>query len=162
VSCALGSVGALSRILRELAGGYMPERVPDSREADSWFSDEQLEKVVPSEIGETIQSPVPTRMVSSGEDMPHPQTEEQKRGEHRLTELADGASKRLGVSRREFMAGGGGMAACFLAMNDVFGKYFNVSKEEMFEPAAHAKNGPPSNLFVLDDQLHTTRGSLSL
>jgi hypothetical protein len=29
----------------------------------------------------------------------------------------------------------------------------------MFEPAAHAKNGPPKDLFVVDDQLHFVRGS---
>jgi len=140
----------------------MPKRVPDSREADSWFDDEQLSKVVPAEVGETIHSPVPTRMVSSGEYMPHPQTEEQRRVEHRINELVDGASKKLGVSRREFMAGSGGMAACFIAMNEVFGKFFNVSHDELFEPEAYATNGAPSNLFVLDDQLHTTRGSTSL
>ena len=29
------------------------------------------------------------------------------------------------------------MAASFIAMNEVFGKLFNVSHEEMFEPAAY-------------------------
>jgi hypothetical protein len=54
------------------------------------------------------------------------------------------------------------MAACFLAMNDVFGRFFNVSEDELYEPEAHTAAGPPKNLFVVDDQLHTTRGSLSL
>jgi hypothetical protein len=140
----------------------MPQRLPDSREADSWFSDEQLAEVEPSEIGETLQSPVPTRMVSSGEYMPHPQTDQQKRVEHRIQELAAEASKKLGINRREFLSSSGGMAACFLAMNDVFGHFFDVSRDELFEPEAHGAAGPPKDLFVVDDQLHTTRGLLSL
>jgi hypothetical protein len=140
----------------------MPQRLPDSREADSWFSDEQLAEVEPSEIGETLQSPVPTRMVSSGEYMPHPQTDQQKRVEHRIQELAAEASKKLGINRREFLSSSGGMAACFLAMNDVFGHFFDVSRDELFEPEAHGAAAPPKNLFVVDDQLHTTRGLLSL
>jgi hypothetical protein len=140
----------------------MPQRLPDSREADSWFSDEQLAEVAPSEIGETLQSPVPTRMVSSGEYMPHPQTDQQKRVEHRIQELAAEASKKLGINRREFLGSSGGMAACFLAMNDVFGHFFDVSRDELFEPEAHGAAAPPKNLFVVDDQLHTTRGLLSL
>jgi len=37
--------------------------------------------------------------------MPHPQTEQQKHVEHRIKELADMASKKLGISRRQFMSG---------------------------------------------------------
>src|SRR6267142_232321 len=152
-----------------LSGGVLPlqleanmaQRPPDTREADSWFSDEQLARVEPSETGETSLAPVPTRMVSSGEYMPHPQTEEQMRVEHRIKKPAAEAPKKLGMNRREFLGTGGGMAACFLAMNDVYGRFFNVSRDELFEPAAHAAAGPPKNLFVVDDQLHTTRGSLS-
>ncbi|HZR09939.1 MAG TPA: hypothetical protein VFA79_15260 [Myxococcales bacterium] len=104
-------------------------------------------------------SPVPTRVVSNGEYMPPPQSDSQKRVEARMKELADGAAKKLGVSRREFLGSSGGFAAAFIAMNDVHGKFFNVDKEEMFEPAAHAQNAPPKDLFVVDDQLHFVRGT---
>jgi predicted TIM-barrel fold metal-dependent hydrolase len=57
------------------------------------------------------------------------------------------------------MTTSGGMAASFIAMNDVFGKFFKVDKEEMFEPEAYAANSTPKNLFVLDDQLHIIRSS---
>jgi hypothetical protein len=81
-------------------------------------------------------------MVSNGEYMPHPQTEKQKHVEVLIKELADMASKKLGVSRREFLAGSGGLPAAFLAMNEVFGKrFFNVSAEEMFEPDAARAEG---------------------
>ena len=135
------------------------ERPPGSREEDAWLSDQQLARCAPAET-EPFQSPVPTRMVSNGEYMPHPQTQQQKHVELRIKELADMAAKKLGISRRKFLAGSGGMAAAFLAMNEVFGKrFFNVSAIELFEPAAAAENAPPKNLFVFDDQTHIVRSS---
>jgi uncharacterized protein len=138
----------------------MPKYAPDSREAETWFSDEQLEKVTPADLVEDeLYSPIPTQMVSNGEYMPDPQTQQQKKVEVRLRELADHASKKLGISRRSFMTTSGGMAASFMAMNEVFGKFFKVDKEELFEPEAFAANSTPKNLFVLDDQLHIIRSS---
>ncbi len=52
------------------------------------------------------------------------------------------------------------MAAALLAMNDVYGRFFDVSPDELYEPAAHAQAAPPKDLFVFDDQLHLVRGSL--
>jgi hypothetical protein len=88
-----------------------------------------------------------------------PQTAQQKRVEARLEELADEASTKLGISRRQFLAGSGGMAAALLAMNEVYGGFFNVSRTELYEPAAYAQAAPPKDLFVFDDQLHFVRGS---
>src|SRR5258708_19308642 len=83
-------------------------------------------------------------MVSNGEYLPNPQTEKQKQVEARIKELADSASKRLGVSRRQFLSGSGGIAAAFVAMNEAHGAdFFKVSEEEMFEPEAHPRNAPP-------------------
>src|SRR5438270_7248223 len=119
------------------------DRVPESREEDAWLSDEQLAHVAPAEA-EPFHGPVPTRMVSNGEYMPHPQTMEQKRVEARVKELATRAAKRLDVSRRAFLGSTGGLAASFIAMNEVYGQsFFNVSDGEMYEPDHHARNGPP-------------------
>src|SRR5215471_13621812 len=127
------------------------QRLPGSREEDAWLSDEQLERCGPAEQ-EPFQGPVPTRMISNGEYMPHPQTEKQKHVEFRVNELADRAAKKLGITRRQFLGSAGGLAASFLAINEVFGnKFFKVSEIEMFEPAAAAVNGPPADLFVFDD-----------
>ena len=68
--------------------------------------------------------PVPTQIVSNEEFEPPDQTVEQQRVEHRLNEIADETSTRLGISRRAFLASTGGMAAAFLAMNEVFGNFF--------------------------------------
>lgn len=135
------------------------ERFPGSREEDAWLSDEQLERCAPAEA-EPFRSPVPTRMISNGEYMPFPQTEKQKHVESRVKELADSAAKKLGISRRQFLEGTGGMAASFIAMNEVFGKtFFSVRREELFERAAYDAGAPPKNLFVFDDQTHIVRSS---
>ena len=107
-----------------------------------------------------LRGPIPTQMVSNGEYLPNPQTQKQKEVEFRIKELAERVSKKLGISRRKFLGSSGGIAASFIAMNEAHGaEFFKVSKEEMFEPDAHAKNAPPRDLFVFDDQLHTIRSS---
>ena len=138
---------------KETGGEWLPDH--------TLLGDEQLAKCARAydPEAEDFPSPVPTRVVSNGEYMPPPQSERQKRVEARIKELADTAAKKLGVSRRKFLGSSGGTAAAFIAMNDVFGKFFKVDREEMFEPAAHAQNAPPKDLFVVDDQLHFVRGS---
>ncbi len=135
------------------------QRPPGSREEDAWLSDEQLGRCAPAEA-EPFQSPVPTRMTSNGEYMPHPQTKQQQHVEFRIKELADSAAQKLGISRRQFLEGTGGLAASFIAINEAFGKpFFKVSPVEMYEPAAYAEHGTPSDVFVFDDQTHIVRSS---
>src|SRR3989442_14528221 len=81
----------------------MGKRIPGSREEDAWLSDEQLAKCARADEADVFPSPVPTQMVSNGEYMPVPQTEQQKRVEARIQELADSASKKVGISRRKFL-----------------------------------------------------------
>jgi len=123
------------------------------------LDDDQVARCARADQGESFRSPVPTRMVSNGEYMPAPQTENQKKVEARIQDLSETTSKKLGIDRRRFLAGTGGMAAAFLAMNEVFGRFFSVSPIEMFEPEAYAQSGAPRDLFVFDDQLHMVRGS---
>ena len=124
------------------------------------LNEEQIAQCARADEAETFRSPVPTQMVSNGEYMPVPQTKKQKQMEERIKELAGSASKKLGISRRRFLAGSGGMAASFLAMNEVFGRFFNVDPIEMFEPEAYAQSGTPRDLFIFDDQLHLVRGTM--
>ena len=84
----------------------MSERSPGSREEDAWLSDAQLERCAPAET-EPFQGPVPTRMISNGEYMPFPQTQKQKQVESRVKELSGKASKKLGMTRRQFLEGTG-------------------------------------------------------
>jgi hypothetical protein len=129
------------------------------REEDVWLSDEQLSKLARADEVDHLHSPVPTRMVSNGEHMPIPQTDEQRRVEHLIEGLADTAGHRLGLGRRRFLAGAGGVAASFLAMNEVYGQFFGVDRDELYQPEAAVPNAPPPDLFVFDDQLHMVRSS---
>ena len=129
------------------------------REEDVWLSDEQLAKLARADEMDDLHSPVPTRMISNGEHMPIPQTAEQKRVEHRIADLADTVGRRMGIGRRRFLAGTGGVAASFLAMNEVYGQFFDVDRDELYQPDAALPNAPPRDLFVFDDQLHMVRSS---
>src|SRR6267378_2732492 len=44
-------------------------------------------------------------------------------------------------------------------MNELFGRYFNISRDALFESEAFAADGPPKDLFIFDDQLHMIRQS---
>jgi uncharacterized protein len=139
----------------------MSQHNPDPRETDTWFSREQLEGLEPAEAADALRAAVPTRNVSNGEYVPFAQTRAQREVEARVEASADEAAARLGLSRRGFLCGAGGMAASFMAMNEVFGPFFDASHFELFEPAAAAEKGPPADLFVFDDQLHMVRDSQS-
>src|SRR5688572_27765972 len=93
--------------------------------------------------------PIPTQIVSNEEFAPPEQTEEQRRVERRVVEMAESASKKLGVSRRRFLGSTGGMAAAFMAMNSVFGDLFSVSAAELFEPLATDEKFPKKP-FIFD------------
>jgi len=133
---------------------------PEDRTDDTWLSDAQLARCAKADEVDTFPSPIPAQLVSNGEYMPIRQTEKQQRVEARTKELAAGAAKKLGMSRRKFLATTGGMAAAFLAMNEVYGRFFNVSRSAMFDSEAFAADGPPPSLFVFDDQLHMIRQSV--
>jgi len=132
---------------------------PETREDDSWFSEAQLDRLAPADHADRVHSPIPTQMVSNGEYMPIGQTEKQKEVEARLMALSDQAAKKLGMSRRKFLTTTGGFAASFIALNEVFGRFFDVRPVDMFVPEAYAESGPPRNLFVFDDQTHIIRSS---
>jgi predicted TIM-barrel fold metal-dependent hydrolase len=127
----------------------------------TWLTDEELAKCARAYDAEEreLRSPIPTQNVSNGEYLPKPQSNQQKQVQARIEELTNESSRKLGLSRRKFLAGTGGMAAALVAMNDVYGRFFNVGEAELFEPAAFAANSLPDDLFVLDDQLHFVRGS---
>lgn len=97
--------------------------------------------------------PIPTQIVSNEEFAPPDQTPEQRRVEHRLIEIATESSQRLGVSRRQFLAGTGGMAAAFLAMNSVFGNFFDVATVELFDSFATDEKFP-KRPFIFDIHTH--------
>ena len=108
-----------------------------------------------------IDTPLPTQVISNEEFLPIPQTEEQKKVEHLINEMAENHSKKLGVDRRSFLRSSMGMAAAFTAMNQVFGKFFDVDAAETLEPAAYAEKWPKKE-FIMDVQTHHVREGVQL
>src|ERR1700730_13150295 len=102
-----------------------------------YLSKLELEQTEPAEVA-AFRSPVPTQVISNGEFNPIPQTPQQRQVEARIKELADTTGGKLGLDRRRFLRTGSGMAAAFLAMNDVYGRIFDVSASHAAAPAAAA------------------------
>jgi len=122
-----------------------------------YLSDQELMRTAPAEIA-SFRSPVPTQIVSNGEFNPLPQTPQQQRVEARIKELADELGPRHGLSRRRFLASSAGMAASFLAMNEVFGRLFEVSPAEAQTPGmADQRARALAGQFIIDDQTHFVR-----
>src|SRR5206468_8354366 len=122
-----------------------------------YLSDDELKRTTPAEIG-SFRSPVPTQIVSNGEFNPLPQTRPQQEVEARIKDMADRLAPAHGMNRRRFLASSAGMAAAFLAMNEVFGPLFDVTLAEAQAPgmAARRDSGLAGQL-IIDDQTHFVR-----
>src|SRR5437764_15470678 len=94
-------------------------------------------------------SPIPTRIASNEEFIPPPQSNEQKAVEERLRDLSDRNARALGLDRRRFLRTGPGMAAALIAMNEVFGAFFDVSTAEAKDPDAFEEKWPKDQ-FIFD------------
>jgi hypothetical protein len=101
----------------------------------------------------TFETAVPTRIISNEEFLPTAQTPVQAHVEALTLQLAEHGARRTGLSRRDFLKSAGGVAAGLLAMNAVFGKFFDICDIELVEAAAFTeRNGEP--YFILDVQTH--------
>src|SRR6266404_1661660 len=123
----------------------------------SWLSEREQRLVAGAEEASAA-TPIPTQIVSNGEYLPPPQSATQKRVEARINELADENGKRLGLSRRQFMRTSCGMAAAFLAMNEIYGPVFRVAPAEAREPEMMlARAQSLAGQFIFDVQTHFVR-----
>ncbi len=122
-----------------------------------WLSEKEVAQVEPADkLG--FGSPIPTQIVSNGEYNPLPQTEKQRQVEGLIKEFADKYGKHQGMDRRTFLRTASGMAAAFLAMNQVFGPVWNVSEAEAADKdLANERAKRLSTQFIFDDQTHFVR-----
>src|SRR5262249_34067297 len=97
--------------------------------------------------------PIPSRIASNEEFIPPPQTPQQKKYERRLLEIADKGAKAQGLDRRSFLRTGSGMAAALVALNEVFGRCYEVDAAEVQDQQAFAEKWP-KNQFIFDVQTH--------
>src|SRR5690349_16894601 len=98
-------------------------------------------------------SPVPTRIASNEEFIPPPPTPQQLAVAERVRDLSAASARALGLDRRVFLRTGAGMAAGLLALNEVFGPYYEVSAAETKDPEAFAEKWPKDQ-FIFDIQTH--------
>ena len=123
----------------------------------SWLSEREQRLVAGAEAASAA-TPIPTQIVSNGEYLPPSQSAIQKKVEARINELADVNSKPLGLSRRQFLHTSCGMAAAFLAMNDIYGNVFQVAPAEAREPELmRARAESLADQFIFDVQTHFVR-----
>jgi predicted TIM-barrel fold metal-dependent hydrolase len=126
------------------------------------LTDEMISGLLPAETS-SFPSPVPTQIVSSDEFPPVPQTAKQREVEARLTAMSDRLARRMGVSRRRFFQTASGMAASFVAINQVFGPIFDVTEAEAATPEmAAARAQALSGQIVIDGHTHFLRDDTRL
>src|SRR5947209_6350989 len=97
--------------------------------------------------------PIPARIASNEEFIPPPPTSQQEEYAARAYYLSDEAAKRLGLTRRDFLRTGSGMAAGLLALNQVFGECYAVEPAEVADPATFEEKWPKDQ-FIFDVQTH--------
>jgi predicted TIM-barrel fold metal-dependent hydrolase len=123
----------------------------------NWLSEREQRLVAGAEAASAA-TPIPTQIVSNGEYLPPPQSATQKRVEARINELADANAGRLGLNRRQFFRTSCGMAAAFVAMNEIYGNVFQVSPAEAREPELmQARAQSLAGQFIFDVQTHFVR-----
>src|SRR3984893_17847913 len=128
-------------------------RIPMS----SQLTEKELGDLMPSELVQH-ETPIPTQIVSSDEFYPDPQNERQREVEARLLAMADDLGGKHGMDRRRFFQSAAGMAASFVAMNEVYGPLFDVSKAEAATPAmAQERATAFKDQFIMDMHTHFLR-----
>jgi uncharacterized protein len=121
------------------------------------LSDAELASLLPAEM-HAFAGPIPTQCVSSDEFMPVPQTLQQRRVEARLKDVGAELARRQGMTRRQFFGTAAGMAAAFLAMNEVYGALYDVTRAEAQTPEmAKERAGALAKQFVMDCHTHFLR-----
>ncbi len=118
------------------------------------LSPAEMDRLLPAET-HAFRGPVPTQIVSSEEYFPSPQTPQQREVEARVKALGDELGRRRGLSRRGFFRTAAGMAAAYVAMNEVYGPLFAASRAEAADKdmAADRAEGLAGQ-FVMDTHTH--------
>lgn len=118
-----------------------------------FLSKRELDRTEPAE--NSFHGPIPTQCISNGEFNPLPQSDQQKQVEARINDLADQYSKKQGLSRRGFLNSTSGMAAAFVAMNEVFGHVFDANLAEAAQPEMSKERADAlAGQFIFDVQSH--------
>jgi hypothetical protein len=122
-----------------------------------FLTPDELARLKPAETA-SFASPIPTQIVSSDEFFPRPQNEKQREVEARMKSMGRELSRRQGMSRRDFFSTAAGMAAAFVAMNEVYGSLFDVTLAETLTlELAEERARSLADQFVFDGHTHFLR-----
>src|SRR5262249_26054 len=123
----------------------------------SQLTEEELAALMPSELV-PHHTPIPTQIVSSDEFYPDPQNERQREVEARLLAMADDLGGKQGLDRRRFFQSAAGMAASFVAMNEVYVPLFQPRRTDAATPAiGQERANAPKDQFIMDMHTHFLR-----
>jgi len=126
-----------------------------------FLSAEDLARLTPAEHCEP--TPIPTQIVSSDEYFPAAQNAKQREAETRVLRLGDRLAQLMGISRRRFFQTAAGMAAAFIALNETYGRVFDVSEAEAATPEmADARADALKGQFIMDMHTHFLRDDTRL
>ena len=126
------------------------------------LSDAELSQLTPAELC-PHRTPIPTQNVSSDEFYPAAQNARQREVEARLLAMADALGPKRGPDRRRFFQTASGMAAAFVAMNEVYGGLFDASTAEAATPdQAQARADGLKDQFIMDMHTHFLRDDTRL
>jgi hypothetical protein len=121
------------------------------------LSEDELAQLTPSELVDR-RTPIPTQIVSSDEYFPAAQSEKQRAVEARLNAMADEFGGKQGLDRRRFFQSAAGMAAAFIAMNEIYGSIFDATPAEAADPAmAQERADGLKSQFIMDMHTHFLR-----
>ncbi|MDA0276870.1 MAG: hypothetical protein O3A91_11095 [Proteobacteria bacterium] len=130
-----------------------------------FLAEEELQRLLGAET--LFASPIPVQSVSSDEFMPAPQTAKQREFEARVRAIGARLARRQGMSRRVFLRTASGMAAAFVAMNEVYARgaqpLYEASAAEAATPElAQARADALKGQFVMDMHTHFLRDDTRL
>ncbi|GAC1348545.1 MAG: hypothetical protein NVSMB18_37000 [Acetobacteraceae bacterium] len=127
-----------------------------------FLTEEEKAQLTPSELL-PHHTPIPTQVVGSDEYYPNPQNDQQREVEARLLRMADELGPKQGLDRRRFFQTAAGMAASFVAMNEVYGPIFSASPAEAATPAmAQERAAGLRDQFIMDMHTHFLRDDTRL
>ena len=162
-----GSTGAGRRPLSEGPVAAMKKKRGQAHNHPE-MTPQEMARCRPATEVDPLGLPIPTHVVSNDEYFPpFLQTPQQQQVEARVLDALESVPRRVNINRRQFLATSAGLAASFVALNEVFKQYaygetlFRVASDATFDHHAFLADGPPSDLFVFDDQIHIVRGSLT-
>src|ERR1700720_3247669 len=105
-------------------GALLVAQAREQEVMSNQLTEAELAALMPSELCQ-YQTPIPTQIVASDEFYPDPQNERQREVEARLLAMAADLGGKQGLDRRRFFQTAAGMAASFVAMNEVYGPVFS-------------------------------------